>query len=97
MVNATATLRRVELSPPKSVVGKTTVEAMQSGLLYGYAAMVDGLVERIADELQLGDCPRVATGHLAEVIVGLSSQVTVSEPSLTLRGLKQIFDRNQSK
>ena len=97
MVGATASLRRVELTPPKSVVGKTTVEAMQSGLLFGYAAMIDGLVRRIAVELGLGDIARVATGHLSEVIVDLSSEVPVAEPALTLRGLKLVFDRNRSQ
>lgn len=97
MVASTSALRRVDLIAPKSVVGKTTVEAMQSGLVLGYAAMVDGLITRIMDELDLGLAAKVATGHLAHVIVDLSAQVDIVEEGLTLRGLKLAFDRNRSQ
>jgi len=97
MVSSTAALRRVELVPPKSAVGKTTVEAMQSGLVFGYVAMVDGLVARIVAEMRLGDAPRVATGHMAHVIAELASEVTHVEAALTLRGLKLVYDRSLSQ
>jgi len=97
MVASTSALRRVDLVAPKSVVGKTTVEAMQSGLVLGYAAMVDGLVMRILNELELGHVAKVATGHLAHVIADLSTQVDIVEEGLTLRGLKLVFDRNRSQ
>ena len=59
-----AALRRVELVPPKNVIGKTTVESIQSGSVYGFSGQVDALVDRFEDEL--GECTVIATGGLAE-------------------------------
>jgi type III pantothenate kinase len=80
-------LPRVELfNPPASVIGKETSESMKSGLLYGYAELVDGMVRRIQKEMQ--PLPRViATGGLAPVIARLSATIEKVEPELTLNGL----------
>jgi type III pantothenate kinase len=94
LVTHTAALRRVELSPPRSPVGRSTVEAIQSGLIYGYAGLVDGLVTRIAGSVT-GPCPVVATGGLAETVVRHTSTVTNIEPDLTLIGLAEIYRLNQ--
>jgi|FLYL01.1.fsa_nt_gi type III pantothenate kinase len=94
LVEHTAALRRVELSPPAAAVGRNTVEAIQSGLVYGYAALVDGLVERIVTEEQLGSPPLVATGGLAEVIVPVCRHRMVIDDELTLRGLRIVYQRN---
>jgi type III pantothenate kinase len=94
LVTHTAALRRVELSPPRSVVGRSTVEAIQSGLIYGYAGLVDGLVGRILSTLDR-PCPVVATGGLAEVLVGHAQRIEHVEPDLTLIGLAEVFRRNQ--
>lgn len=94
LVTHTAALRRVELAPPRSPVGRSTVEAIQSGLIYGYAGLVDGLVTRIAGTLP-GPCPVVATGGLAQTVVSHTSTVTNIEPDLTLIGLAEIFRLNQ--
>jgi type III pantothenate kinase len=88
----TAQLRRVELLRPSSVIGKSTVEALQSGLLYGYASMVDGLVERLSKEL--GQPTVIATGGLAPVLIEECRTIDEHEPWLTLEGLRIVFARN---
>jgi type III pantothenate kinase len=90
----TARLLLVELAPPRSPVGKNTVEALQSGLVYGHAAMIDGMVERLAKEI--GQPTVVITGGLAPVLVGECRTVDHHEPWLTLEGLRLVFDRNAS-
>lgn len=95
LVEHTAALRRVELAPPKSAAGRSTVEAIQSGLVYGYAGLVDGLVSRISAEHGLDGPPVVATGGLAEVIVPECSHEIVIDQDLTLRGLRITYERNQ--
>lgn len=87
-----AALRRVELIEPRSVIGKSTVESIQSGALYGFAAQVDGICRRIMDEL--GPCAVVATGGLADVVAPLSAAIEHREPWLTLHGLRLVFERN---
>lgn len=92
-----AQLRKVELVAPRSAIGKNTVEALQSGILYGFAGQVDGLVRRIAAIL-VPDSPEsvevIATGGLAPVVVEHAETVTRHEPDLTLIGLRLIFERN---
>ena len=93
LVSATSALRRVDLTEPRSVIGKGTVEAIQSGLLYGYAGLVDGILARIAAET--GTEQVVATGGLAPVIVPLCRRVSEINDSLTLEGLRLIWERNR--
>jgi type III pantothenate kinase len=88
-----AGLRRVELAAPKHVIGKSTVESIQSGAIYGFASEVDGLVDRFAGEL--GECSVVATGGLAVAILPFTRTVQHYEPWLTLYGLRIIYERNQ--
>jgi type III pantothenate kinase len=90
-----AALRRVELVEPRNVIGKSTVESIQSGALYGFSGQVDALVERF--QVELGDCTVVATGGLAEPIIPYSSTIEHYEPWLTLQGLRIIFERNQER
>jgi type III pantothenate kinase len=92
-----AQLRKVELISPKNVIGKNTVEALQSGTIYGFAGQVDGLVERITDELAQSyeKAPIViATGGLAPLIIGVSETIDEHEPDLTLIGLRLIHEKN---
>ncbi|NUO61818.1 MAG: type III pantothenate kinase [Hamadaea sp.] len=88
-----AQLRKVELIKPPKVIGKNTVECLQSGVVYGFAGQVDGIVERMIGEL--GPVTAViATGGLAPVVVGECRTITHHEPMITLIGLRMIFDRN---
>ena len=95
LVSAGAMLRRVEYTLPRSVIGKTTVEAIQSGVIYGFAGQVDAIVERMAKELG-GKVEVVATGGLAPVIMPEIVTIDHHEPWLTLMGLRAIYDRNTS-
>jgi len=90
---ATARFFRVEIATPRSVIAKSTAEAVQAGLLYGTAAEVDGMVERIQKELG-GDATAIATGGLAEVVVPHCQAIDHHEPWLTLEGLRLIYDKN---
>ncbi len=87
-----AALRRVELVEPRSVIGKSTVESIQSGALYGFAGQVDGLCRRFVRVL--GECSIVATGGLSELVAPFSEEIEYVEPWMTLHGLRIIFDRN---
>lgn len=91
-----AQLRKVELVQPRSVIGRNTIEALQSGALYGFAGQVDGLVDRIIAEI--GPVQAViATGGLAEVIAPESRTITHHEPDLTLQGLRLLYERMQRR
>jgi type III pantothenate kinase len=94
-----AQLRKVEAARPRSVIGKNTVECLQSGLLYGFAGQVDGLVRRIACELdaaEAGPVTVLATGGLAPMVVAESTTIQHHVPDLTLLGLRLVFERNTS-
>lgn len=93
LVNRTAALRRVELIEPRSVVGKSTVEAIQSGVLYGAVATIDGICQRIRNELA-EDLVVVATGGLAQVVAPMSKEIDHHDPWLTLHGLRLLFEMN---
>jgi type III pantothenate kinase len=88
-----AALSRVELVEPRRVIGKSTVESIQSGCVYGYSGQVDALVDRF--QAELGECTVVATGGLADPIIHLSRTIQHYEPWLTLQGLRTIFERNR--
>jgi type III pantothenate kinase len=88
-----AALRRVELVEPRHVIGRSTVESMQSGVIYGYTSLVDGMVTRI--EAELGeDAKVISTGGLSNLITPLSASIDRHEPFLTLHGLRLIYEKN---
>jgi type III pantothenate kinase len=87
-----AALRRVELVAPRNVIGRSTVESIQSGALFGFGAQVDGLCRRLIEEL--GPATVVATGGLSEVIAPFSDAIDHVEPWLTLHGLRIVYERN---
>ena len=91
-----AQLRKVELLRPRSVIAKNTVEALQSGILYGFAAQVDGIVGRMREELRLqpDELTVIATGGLAPLVVEECAVFTEHQPWLTLLGLEIVFGRN---
>ncbi len=94
LTDRAAQLLHVELSEPRGVIGKSTIEAVRSGLLYGFAAQVDGIVARVRREL--GDHARViATGGLAPVIVPYAESIDEVDDLLTLTGLRLIHERNR--
>ncbi|MBD7970909.1 type III pantothenate kinase [Paenibacillus gallinarum] len=87
-------LPRIELEKPKKVIGRNTIHAMQAGIIFGYAGQVDGIVERIKEEMQA--TPKViATGGLAELIASETKTIEVVSPMLTLEGLRIIYERNK--
>ncbi|HYY79535.1 MAG TPA: type III pantothenate kinase [Actinomycetes bacterium] len=93
LASHTAQLRRVELAAPRSVVGKNTAEALQSGIVYGFAGQVDGIVRRMVAELG-GRATVIATGGLAEAVLEACETVQRHDPWLTLHGLRIVYDRN---
>jgi type III pantothenate kinase len=91
-----ARLSPVEIRRPEIVVGKTTAGSIQAGLYFGYLALVEGLIERIASEI--GSRPRVvATGGLAELLGGSSPRIDAVDPHLTLEGLRILDERNRPR
>ncbi len=89
-----AKLSRIDLAEPPQVIGKNTVHAMQSGVIHGYASLVDGLLEKIAKEMT-GPCHTMATGGLASRICAHTAGVQEICPDLTLEGLRLIYERNR--
>jgi type III pantothenate kinase len=90
-----ARLVNVDFAAPESVIGKTTVGGLQSGLVYGFAGQVDGIVARIREELRAPDATVVATGGLAELIAPHSAVIERVDPFLTLEGLRLVWELNR--
>lgn len=88
-----AKLPRIELTRPRTIIGRDTVSAMQAGILYGYAGLVDGIVERMKKELS-PDARVIATGGLAELVAPETRIAIEVRPNLTLEGLRFIYDAN---
>ena len=89
-----AKLPKVELAPPRSLIGKSTVEAIRSGIVYGFAAQVDGIVRRLRDQLGASTTV-IATGGLADLLVPFAGElIDAVDDLLTLNGLRLIWERN---
>lgn len=92
---AAAKLPRVAVERPAHVIGTSTVEAMQSGIYWGYVAMIEGMVARIRSEYDAPDMPVIATGGLATMFAKATDVIGRTDQDLTLRGLYAIFKRNR--
>src|SRR3954466_4776585 len=89
-----AALPRIDLVEPRTLIGKSTVDAIRSGVLFGFAAMVDGIVARLREQLG-AETRALATGGLASLVVPYCDSIDVVDDQLTLTGLRLIWERNQ--
>ena len=101
LANKTAKLPHIDVAEkPLSIIGKTTSQAMRSGILYGYGAMIDGLVKGIRaemSEVSEEEIKVVATGGMAEIIAPYATSIDVIDPMLTLKGLKIIYNKKRQR
>ncbi|MDE5715547.1 MAG: type III pantothenate kinase [Anaeroplasmataceae bacterium] len=95
LVNNAALLPSVELVCPKKVIGTSTIHCIQSGVIYGAASEVDGMVERIKEEMNCPNALVIATGGLSSLIVPLCKNKIITKENLTLHGLLKIYELNQ--
>ena len=92
----TSLLHSVDLAPPKKPIGSNTIDCMKNGALYSNACALDGIIQRI--EEQLGEkCTAVATGGLAEVVVPLCRKDIILDKDLLIKGLSIIYRKNKKK
>jgi type III pantothenate kinase len=94
LTSRAARLTKVDIRAPRSLIGKSTEAAIQSGIVHGFASQVDGIIAKLRDEV--GEkLTTIATGGLADVIVGFTDTVDVVDDLLTLKGLRLIYERNR--
>ena len=93
LTSRTSQLPRISLDPPKRLIGRNTIDSMKSGILYGNASCIDGMTERIMDELGMRTTV-IATGGLAETITPLCRQDIILDNELLLKGLLLIYEKN---
>jgi type III pantothenate kinase len=93
LTNRAAALPKIDLAPPRSLIGKTTIDAIRSGVIYGFAGQVDGILRRLRAEIA-DDLEAIATGGLAEHIVPHTETIDEVDDLLTLNGLKLLHERN---
>lgn len=97
LVGRAARLHKVELEPPPDAIGRNTIHALQSGLFWGYVDLIEGLVRRIKKSLDAPDAQVIATGGLATLVDQHSDVFTRVVPTLTLDGLRVIYERNDNR
>ena len=95
LISRAAKLYRVEFQRPESAIGRNTVAALQSGLIFGYVGLVEGIIARIKEELG-GEAKVVGTGGYAEIISRETNIIDAVDADLTLKGLRIVFDMNRS-
>lgn len=94
LASRAARLTRIDIKGPRTLIGRSTEAAVQSGIVYGFAAQVDGICGRLREELG-EELTTIATGGLANVIVGFTQSIDVVDDLVTLKGLRLIFERNR--
>jgi type III pantothenate kinase len=94
LTSRAARLTRVDIKEPQALIGRSTDAAMQSGIVYGFAAQVDGICARLRGELGDG-VTTIATGGMASVIAGFTESIDVVDDLLTLKGLRLVYERNR--
>ena len=92
LIERAARITRIDLAPPETAIGRSSVGAIQSGFVFGFAGMIDGIVRRI--EAELGEARLLATGGLASVVVPFTETIEEVDDMLTLKGLRLIHERN---
>ncbi len=97
LVSNAALLPSIELQSPKKIISTNTIACMQSGVIYGAAAQVDGMIDRIKEELKNNDIPVLATGGLYTLVVPLCKNKIEEHENLTLDGLKEIYKKNMAE
>lgn len=95
LVNNTAQLPMIELDAPESVIGKNTKSSMQAGIIFGFSGLVDNIINKIKRKLNKTDLTVVATGGLGEIIAKEVKSITRVDRTLTLDGLRSIYDLNK--
>ena len=95
LTNSTANLPRIELERPKSVIGKNTVNCMQSGIVFGFAGLVDNIVNKIKEELDRPDTKVIATGGMGRIVFKETKTIDCFDEMLTLNGLRYIYEINE--
>ena len=95
LVSGAAKLPRIEIIKPESVIGRNTVTNMQSGIFYGYVGQINHIVAKMKEELGQPEARVIATGGLARLIATDTNAIDVIDGSLTLKGLRMIYERNQ--
>jgi type III pantothenate kinase len=93
LTNRAAALPKIDLAEPRTLIGKSTVDAIRSGIVYGYAGQVDGILRRLRAEMG-DDIETIATGGLAEHIVPFTEEIDETDDLLTLTGLRLLHERN---
>ncbi|MDE6657601.1 MAG: type III pantothenate kinase [Oscillospiraceae bacterium] len=96
LVNRTSQLPKISFEPPKKIIGSNTVECMKSGIMYGTACALDGMISRIEQELN-ASCTVIATGGLASLIVPLCQKEIILDDDLLLKGLYYIYQKNKNQ
>ena len=94
LVTNTSLLQHISLQPPKKIIGSNTMDAMRGGIIYGNASMVDGMIDRISEELG-AKCTLIATGGLAGDIIPYCKHDIIIDDNLLLKGLKIIYEKNR--
>lgn len=95
LTSKTAQLPHISMEPPKRLIGRNTVDCMKSGMIYGNASCIDGMIRRIRKELKREDITVIATGGLSKVILPYCEETIIFDNELLLKGLRLIYEKNQ--